>query len=72
MTTNLSPAAESALVNAEPRQGALVDPTLPLHSPGVIRELEDAGLIGAGNGLTRQGVTARERIVAARLDAAFG
>jgi hypothetical protein len=69
--TNLSPAAQAALINAAPRQGALVDPTLPLHTPGVLRELEDAGMILAGNGLTRAGVIARQRVLDAKLDAAF-
>lgn len=63
----LSEAARVALVNAGTnRQGAVVQAL-----PGVLAELEVAGMIGVKDGLTRSGTIARERIVTAMLDAAF-
>lgn len=67
MTAKLSNAAESALLSAHPRQGAV--PTT-----GELRELTELalnGLIGNEGGLTRKGLIARERIVDARLEEAF-
>ncbi len=63
----LSEAAESALIAAKcNRQGTVVT-----ADAVVITELFDQGLVGAGDGLTRKGTIARERLVLAREEAAF-
>lgn len=67
MTTNLTEAAKSALINASARQGSQVK-----ADTAVAGELAAAGLIGTQDGLTRKGTIVRERLVNAALDAAFG
>lgn len=65
---NLTPAARSALIAAESRrQGARVTATAL-----VLSELATVELIGRGDGLTRKGTIARERLVREAEDAAFG
>lgn len=65
---NLSEAAQSALLAARSsRQGERV----PRLSPLAVTELRCAGMVGDGDGLTRAGSIERERIMTARLDAAF-
>lgn len=65
--SELSPAASAALVNAgSNRQGADVPAT-----PEVLNELWAAGLIGAGNGLTRAGSIYRQKMMTRLLDASF-
>ena len=67
-TSKLSGAARTAIIEAEAsRQGAQIAAT----GAGIVAELRAAGLIGAGSGLTRKGVTARERLIAEALDSAF-
>lgn len=67
-TSKLSGAARTAIIEAEAsRQGAQIAAT----GAGIVAELRTAGLIGAGFGLTRKGVTARERLIAEALDSAF-
>lgn len=63
---SLSPAAQSAMINAHPRQGAMV-----VATDEVLDELRAEGLV-LKLGLTATGVRVRARIVEARLDAAFG
>lgn len=66
--TKLSDAATTALVNTGTnRQGEVVQ-----GSAAVLDELFGAGLVGQGNGLTRRGTIARERLATAALEAAFG
>lgn len=64
----MSEAAEKALINVGTnRQGAVVS------APMMVQwELENAGIIGRGTGLTRKGTIERERIMNAELDRAFG
>lgn len=63
----MSEVAKVALINAASnRQGAKVT-----ADPVVVTELFDLGLVGIGDGLTRKGTIARERLVTAVLDAAF-
>ncbi len=63
----ISKRAEDALINAKPIQGA------PVDAAGFARlDLEDAGLVSEAGGLTRKGVTERERVLSKRLDEAFG
>lgn len=67
MTAKLSETAESALLSAYNRQGAVpTSMTAEAHA-----ELARLELIGVGDGLTRKGLIARERVFAARLDEAF-
>jgi hypothetical protein len=61
----MSQAATDALINAGKELG-------PGVSANVIKELTDAGLIGARQGVTRQGSIERERIINSRLDELFG
>lgn len=69
MIANLSKSAETALVNVGTlRQGATVN---TITTTEVVAELQTAGLIGPGYGLTRRGTIARQRLVYAALDAAF-
>ena len=67
--TNLSEAARNALLSTDShRQGAV-----PMTSDeGALAELRTVGLTGSGGGLTRKGTIVRERLVNARLEAAFG
>lgn len=65
---NLTAKAIKALINANgSHQGAEV----PVTTLAAEFELQDAGLIGKGNGLTRKGTIVRERLVNAALEAAF-
>lgn len=71
--TNLSKAAETALIDSNNSTGRI-----PVNAHGAdltpkeaIRELRDAGLIGENNGLTMKGRIAKDRIAAARLDELF-
>ncbi len=58
--TQISEAAQTALLSTGTnRQGA--KPTHPM-TEDVRLELQDAGLIGAGLGLTRTGTIAREKL----------
>lgn len=69
MTTNLSKAAKTALINVgSSRQGTYV------YTDGQAEydELQRAGLVGVNGGLTRKGTIARDQIVEERLDDAFG
>lgn len=67
MLKNLTPAARSALLAAQSRrQGAKVT-----ADPVVVTELFDLGLVGAGDGLTRTGTIAREKLLREAEDAAF-
>lgn len=64
----ISQGAKQALINAGTnRQGARVAASLEIKW-----ELEAAGLIGRGTGLTRKGSIVREQTVAEALDRAFG
>lgn len=70
---NLSSKAKAAITDANNSTGRL-----PVNAHGkdmtdadTIRELRDAGMIGANNGLTMRGRIARDRITEAALDAAF-
>lgn len=65
--TNLSEAAKTALINAAAHQGAPV-----VATQEVLAQLILAELIGFGGGLTRKGTIARERLVRAAEDKAFG
>lgn len=68
MTTQLSPSAQSKLLEAKSsHQGAMV----PFGDIPAWTELEAGGLIGSAGGLTRKGSIERERLVAKRLDDAF-
>lgn len=68
MLKNLTPAARSALLAAQSRrQGAKVT-----ADPVVVTELFDLGLVAKGDGLTRKGTIAREKLQAQALEAAFG
>lgn len=64
--TQLSKAAETTLINAN----GSAKVTLP-EGP-LLRSLKADGYVGANGGLTRKGSIARERLLAARLDEAFG
>lgn len=65
----LSAAAQSTLINA---RAARVGASIPARTgPDIVQELMDAGMIGAGMGLTEYGVIARDALLAARLSA-FG
>jgi hypothetical protein len=69
MTQSLSPAAQSIVINLSgSRQG-----TTPKgrNSTDALAELQRAGVLGEDYGLTRQGSAYRDRLLAARLDAAF-
>lgn len=63
---DMSEAAKSALVGAEPRQGAYV------VQNGSQAELDRLGYVGPAGGLTGKGVVARETLLTALLDKAFG
>jgi hypothetical protein len=66
-TANISQAAKDALYGAGTnRQGTKVQGT-----PEVLAELDRAGLIGPGGGLTRSGTIARQRVADAKLEEAF-
>jgi hypothetical protein len=69
MTVELSAEAQSVLVGTERRTGAKV--LKAGATPAVFIELHRHGLIGDNDGLTRKGLIERNRIFAARLDAAF-
>lgn len=70
MTVQLSTTAKTVLLSAGTnRQGAR---TYPLENQAVRQELLSAGLIGDNDGLTRKGTIAREKILAAMEEAAFG
>lgn len=71
MTAKLSKAAESALVNTTPRQGARVPGVEVRGADALHFEMRDFGLIGKDGGLTRRGLIVRERIVSDRMDEAF-
>jgi hypothetical protein len=64
--TNLSPAAEAALINTNRCQGAPIP-----CDPETRAELEAHKLIGPGGGITGTGLIARGRVLDAKLDAAF-
>lgn len=65
---NLSEAAQSALLAAtSSTQGAMVTG----GTADAVLELKEAKLVGPGFCLTRKGSIERERIMTARLDAAF-
>jgi hypothetical protein len=72
MTQNLSPAAQTALINAGSSRVGVQVGDYRLSGAEVFEELKNAGLIGDNDGLTRQGSIVREKLVAAALDAAFG
>lgn len=63
----LSPAAAAAIVNAA---GSAIG-SVVTGSAEIIKELREAGIIGAKGGLTRKGSIRRERIVNAWMDASF-
>jgi hypothetical protein len=63
---DLTPAAQSALLAAQNRIGAVVTAPLP-----VLSELSLAGLTSVGNGLTGRGWIERGRIFDARIEASF-
>lgn len=66
----ITTAAATALVDcATNRQGTLIPASTTTE---VRRELRRAGLIGPGDGLTRKGGIARERLVDEMLEKAFG
>lgn len=68
MRVNLSPAAIKELIAiGTHRQGA----TNANMSTDAVMELQRAGLVGPGAGLTRRGTIARARFVDAALDALF-
>lgn len=70
--TNLSEAAQIALLSATcNRQGANVTES-GRCTGAAASELRIRGLIGMQGGLTRKGTIVRERLVNARLEAAFG
>lgn len=65
---NLTEAAKTALINASSsRQGTKIT-----ADAVVVTELFDAGLVGLSDGLTARGTIARDRLVSAALEAAFG
>lgn len=64
----MSEAAQRALINTTSKQGAILAPCLT----GTLIELQRAGLVGPGGGLTRAGSIAAERLKRAAEDAAFG
>ena len=65
---NVSEAAQAALLATKNwHEGTLLAPC----KTGELLELQDAGLVGPGGGLTRQGSIAAERLQRARLDAWF-
>lgn len=67
MLKNLTPAARSALIAAESRrQGAKVT-----ADAVVVTELFDLGLVAKGDGLTRKGTIAREKLIREAEEAAF-
>lgn len=69
MNVNLTRDAENALIDVGTnRQGATINSTVDSVT---VRELQDAGLIGDGYGLTRRGTIVRQRLVDAVLDALF-
>lgn len=69
MTQNLSPAAQSIVINLpSSRQGATPKGK---NATAALMELQSAGILGADYGLTRTGSVYRDRLLAARLDAAF-
>jgi hypothetical protein len=63
----LSSEAKTALINATGRQGA------PVTTPNSVVKLEltRLGLVTHASNLTRSGLSARARVLAAALDAAF-
>lgn len=65
--SHLSTAAQTALINASggSRRGAVIPTTT---DPKVTQELANAGLVGAGNGLTDSGATARVRLINDRME----
>lgn len=68
IAAGLSTGARSALSSAgSSRQGTRVR-----AMARVVSELADAGLVGAGNGLTQHGSIVRDSIVTQELDRMFG
>lgn len=67
--TNLSDAAVTALLSAP---GSKVGNVVGATFGAALTELHRAGLIGVNGGLTVKGSIERERLVAAKLDEAFG
>ncbi len=63
----LTQEAESALLAASNRPGSLVK-----GSDAVMRELHAAGLTSKRDNITHRGRLARQRVLDARLDEAFG
>lgn len=69
MTNNLTPEALAALANVGTNRQAA---TIPATTAPVVRlELDAAGLIGPGGGLTRRGTVVRQRHMDALLDSSF-
>jgi hypothetical protein len=68
-TQNLSPGAQSIVINlATSRQGVTPKGRNPVAA---LAELQRAGVLGEDYGLTRAGCLYRDRLLAARMDAAF-
>lgn len=68
MTNEVNEQAKQALINAQGHQGAKVK----VRVPGDLTDLRKAGMVGPEGGLTRKGSIARQRLVQAAEDAAFG
>lgn len=69
MTQNLSPEAQTIVINLpSSRQGATPKGR---NSTDALADLQRAGILGEDYGLTRSGGIYRDRLLAARLDAAF-
>lgn len=67
--TEMSEAAQSVLINmSSSRQGTTPKGKNPTDA---LAELQVAGVLGDDYGLTRRGSIVRDRLVSARLDAAF-
>lgn len=64
---NLSEKAKSALMQIQPRRGAI----MPRQDEATTRELEQAGLVGVQHGITEKGLARRAAIFNAALDEAF-
>lgn len=61
-------AADTLIDTGTNRQGATISDAT---SEAVVHELQRAGLIGEGYGLTRKGTIERDRLVIARMDTLF-
>lgn len=68
MQINVSEQAKAVLRSGSDRIGAMREHV----APAVVRELRDAGLLGANNGLTIRGSGAATTLAAAHLDELFG